>query len=78
VRATWADIQPLTGGLLAAAQAILPEATVQIDIRYRTDVVAGMRAMYGSRAFTIGAAIDLEMRHETLRLLCTEGKDLGA
>lgn len=78
LRTTWADIQPLTGGLLAAAQSAVPEASVQIEIRYRDDVVAGMRVRYGARLFIIAAPpIDLQMRHETLRLICTEGADRG-
>lgn len=77
VRETWADIQPLSGGEALHAQAMVPAATVQIDIRYRQDVTAAMRVRYGTRVFDIGAAIDLDTRHETLRLICTEGLNQG-
>jgi SPP1 family predicted phage head-tail adaptor len=79
VRATWASIDTLTGGEALRAQAIVPEASVQIEMRWRDDVMIteGMRVRYGSTMYDIGAAIDVEMRHETLRLICTTGLNRG-
>lgn len=79
VRETWASIETLTGGEALRAQAIVPEASVEIEMRWRPDVLVkeGMRVRYGSTMYDIGAAIDVEMKHLTLRLICTTGLNRG-
>ena len=77
VRETWAYINTLSGGEALRAQAIVPEASAEIEIRYRPGLTAGMRVRYGAQMYDIGAVIDVEMRHETLRLICTTGLNQG-
>ena len=73
----WAEIQPLAGRELIAAQAVLPEVSVEVVIRYRPGVDSAMRVLYGSQVYEIGAVLDIDMRHEQLRLLCTQGVTQG-
>jgi SPP1 family predicted phage head-tail adaptor len=77
VAVTWAGIRTLSGGEALRAQAMVPEASVELEIRYRPGVTAAMRAVYGARIFDIGLVDDVEARHETLVLTCTEGLNQG-
>lgn len=77
IRETWAYIETLTGGEAIQAQAVVSQASVRIEMRYRPGITAAMRARYGSQIFDIGAVIDVDMRHETLQLLCTTGLNQG-
>lgn len=77
LRKTWAWINTLNGSETLVAQAVVSRASVEIEIRYRPDVTAGMRVRYGSQLYDIGAVIDEDMRHETLRLVCTAGENQG-
>lgn len=74
---TWAEIQPQAGMRQPQAEAEVAVAEVKIEIRYRADVVAGMRVRYGRRLLEINAALDVDTRHEALQLLCLEGLDQG-
>lgn len=79
VRTGFAAISPISGQEISQAGALVSAVTLQVDMRYRPDVevTAGMRVRYGARIFDIAAAMDLDTRHETLRLLCTEGQNQG-
>lgn len=77
VRETWASIATLTGGEALRAQAIVASASVEIEMRYRPGITEAMRVRYGDRLYDIGAVIDVDMRHETLRLICTTGLNRG-
>lgn len=76
-RETWASIETLTGGEALQAQAVVSQASVKIEMRYRPGITAAMRVVYGSQFFDIGAVIDVDMRHETLELICTTGLNQG-
>ena len=57
-----------------AQQQVQSEATTRIWIRYRTGITADMRAVLGSRVFSLVAPpIDWRDRHEFLQLMCSEG-----
>jgi SPP1 family predicted phage head-tail adaptor len=77
IRETYASIDTLTGGEALRAQAIVSSASVEIEMRYRPGITAAMRVRYGNQTFDIGAVIDVGMRHETLRLICTTGLNQG-
>jgi len=77
VRETWASIDTLTGGEALRAQAIVSSASAEIEMRYRPGITAAMRVRYGDQVFDIGAVIDVDMRHEMLRLICTTGLNQG-
>jgi SPP1 family predicted phage head-tail adaptor len=70
----WAAIEPLSGRALIAAQAVHAEATLEITLRYRTNVAAGQRAVLGADVYTVLAPpLDTDIRHRWLRLLCSQG-----
>lgn len=73
----YADIEPLSGRELMAAQAVNTEITHQVVIRYRIGVTPAMRALYQGRVFNILSVIDDQMAHITLTLLCSEGLTTG-
>ena len=82
VNTVFADIVPLSGRELEAAQAINTEISHQIRIRYQpalTDpkVVAAYRVRFGARLFNIHAAFNVDERNNELNLLAGEGLNLG-
>lgn len=78
----WAEILPLTGRELMAAQAVQSSATHNIHMRYRTEfanpkAVADMRAVYMSRVFNIHAALNQDERNRMVELVAEEGLNSG-
>ena len=79
----WADIQPASGRKLLAAQAVQSEVTHTIICRYRADLfadpktTAAMRALYGSRIFNLGPALDEDRRHKFVTIPANEGVNNG-
>lgn len=69
----WAHVSPVTGRESFAGQALYAEVDYQILIRYRTGVVAKMRAVYGGGYYDIQAVIDKDQDHRLLNLLCKSG-----
>jgi len=69
----WADIQPLNGRELIAAQAVQSEITGKIFIRYLPGVTAGMRVSYCGKYYDIQVPIDPGLKHRELQLLVSEG-----
>ena len=73
----YAQIEPLAGRELMAAQSMQAETTHTITIRYRTGVTPAMRALYQGRVFNVLSVIDPDMTHTSLQLLCSEGLNNG-
>jgi len=69
----WAGVEPLSGREYWAQQQVQSEITVRIRIRYRSDVLAGMRVTYSGRIYTIKNIIDPQEYHQELQLMCSEG-----
>jgi len=69
----WAEIRPLRGRDLVAAQQVTSEVTARITIRYRSDVQADWRILHGSQIYDILAVVDPQARHEVLELECSTG-----
>ena len=69
----WAAMEPLTGREFWAQQQVQSEITVRIRIRYRDDIVAGMRVVYNQAIYMIKNVIDPLEKHEELHLMCSEG-----
>ena len=70
LRKVWAEITIPTGRVAAVADQLQTLISAEIRIRYRGDVVAGMRLVHGPQTYLVGAALpdnDLTM----LRLLCS-------
>lgn len=72
---TYAEIEPLLGKELIAAQQVKAEVTHRVTIRYRMDypVNSTHRVKYGSRYFAISYVINPLERKEWLQLYCIEG-----
>lgn len=73
LRECWMSIEPLRGRELFAAQEHHSETTVRIRIRYRDDVTAQMRVLHEGKYYSVLAALDHELRHRELELMCTQG-----
>jgi SPP1 family predicted phage head-tail adaptor len=69
----WAAMEPLTGREFWAQQQVQSEITVRIRVRYRSDVLAGMRVVYNEAIYMIRNVIDPLEKHEELHLMCSEG-----
>lgn len=73
VATIWAEIAPLRGGEVLIAGRLQSNVTHRIAIRYREDVTAKMRLLYGARAFYIQAVLNPEEANATLELFAEEG-----
>lgn len=78
VRTVWAAIAPQAGREFYAARQIQAETTHLIRIRGHVEVLPTMRARLGDRVFDILSVIDVEERHQEIRLLCKEGPRQGS
>lgn len=72
VRKVWAEVRGVSGRAFLSASAEQSEVTVEILMRYRPDVVAGMRLQHGGKTYTIVAPLPDAKRTE-LRCMCSEG-----
>ena len=81
-----ADIQPLSGRELIAAQAVNAEVTHMIVIRYHPQMadpikVAAMRVIYVNagvtRYFNVASSINEDEKNRTINLMATEGLNRG-
>ena len=68
----YAEILPITGRELFAAQAVQQSVSHTVILRYRPGVNAAMRLVFGSRLFNINSVIDPEERRRWLSLTCDE------
>lgn len=78
VDTVWGDIRPLRGQALFAAQQINDRVSVEIDIRYRSGVTAGMRIVYDSVVYDIESVPPVEPpRGGRFTLSCSTGMNQG-
>ena len=82
VATVWAEVTPLSGRELIAAQAVASETSHQITLRWQpafadARAVTAMRVVYNGRHFNINAAINEDERNRTLTLLVSEGVNDG-
>jgi SPP1 family predicted phage head-tail adaptor len=73
----WAAVLPQAGREFYAAKQLHAEVTHLITIRGPLAVQPEMRIRMGGRLFDILSVIDVEERHQELRLLCREGAGKG-
>lgn len=76
----WAEIKPLSARNLMAAATAQSKVTAEIRIRYRSDVLAGMRIKCGGDIYAIeGQPIrDQDSGIESLTLMVSLGVNRGA
>jgi len=68
-----AEIVPLSGKSLFAAQQNHSEVTGIIKMRYRADINAKQRAVYKDKIYSIQAVINIGERNRELHLMTSEG-----
>ena len=78
----WADMDPLTGRELIAAQQVQSSVTHNVTMRYRSEfanpkAVASMRLVYQGRYFNIHACMDQDSRKRAVVLQVEEGLNNG-
>lgn len=66
----WAEITIPTGRVAVAADQLTAEITAEIRVRYRADILAGMRIIHGLTTYQVEAALPDNMQ-TMLRLLCS-------
>lgn len=85
VTTTYADIVPLSGRELQAAQSISTEVSHQIRVRYNSNIasfsdpklMAALRVRFGNRLFNIHASLNVDERNNEMNFLASEGLNLG-
>lgn len=75
VATVWASIADQTGREYMAAGGVQSAVITAITIRYRSGVVAAMRAIAGDDVYNIEAVLGNDKR--TLVLMCTRGANNG-
>ncbi|MGB4101347.1 MAG: phage head closure protein [Alphaproteobacteria bacterium] len=73
VASLWAQMEPLSGREVLQGARLEARVTHRAIVRYRADITAGMRLVYGTRLFRIHAALNLEERNHFIQLLLEEG-----
>jgi SPP1 family predicted phage head-tail adaptor len=73
VAEVWSSVEPLNGREFWAQQQVQSEITVRFRIRYRNDILTGMRVVYNDAIYMIKSVIDPLEEHEELQLMCAEG-----
>lgn len=73
VATVWGAVEPLSGREKIVAER--PQATVthKVKLRYRADIDARMRILFGLRSFNIRSLINQDERGHWLVCLCEEG-----
>jgi len=77
VATTWGSVEPISGREFWAQQQVQSEITVRFRVRYRTDILNGMRIVYSGAYYAIKSIIDPLEKHEELQLMCSEGVLVG-
>lgn len=72
VAQVWAQVQPLRGRELLAAQAVRSEQTIKVRIRWCADVRTTWRVLWGDLVLNITATTPVG-RQDMLELMCVEG-----
>ena len=72
-----AEIMDLSGRELIAAQGVQAEVTTEINIRYRTDVLANQRIVFGAVIYNIHAVINPDGSGRLLTLSCQRELNQG-
>lgn len=73
----WANVQYLNGRQFLTSNGEANSATASIRLRYRTDLNATMRVLYGSTIFDIVAVLPDEDGGDHVDLACTTGTNNG-
>jgi len=78
IATVWAGITTSGGREFYEAKRLNPELTHQVELRYRTGIVAGMRLVVGDAVLRVIAPIDPDGRRRKLLVMCQELVEAGA
>ena len=73
VATVWADIVPTSMSEVIMAQRLEGHVTHRVTIRYRSDITADMRVMYGARIFNVRGYMNKDENNRWIELLVEEG-----
>ena len=69
----WANIKPLKGRMLFAAQAVNPKTNTEIEIRYLCNLSTKYRILFGTRIYLpTQPPINIDERNISMRLMVEE------
>jgi SPP1 family predicted phage head-tail adaptor len=82
VATVWADVSPLSGRELLAAQAARAQVNGTVTIRYQRQFsdpvqMAARRILYNARVLNITASRDVDEMHQVIELTYAEGPNDG-
>jgi SPP1 family predicted phage head-tail adaptor len=72
VGTTWASIEPISASERYEYGAVFPTASHTVECRYRNDILADRRFVFGERVFAIRGVINEGERNIKLRVFCEE------
>lgn len=72
VATLYADVTTSGGREFWEAKRMKPELTHQVELRYRADIVGGMRFVFGNSVLSIESAADPEQRRVRTLCMCKE------
>jgi SPP1 family predicted phage head-tail adaptor len=73
----WANVWPLKGRELVAAQAAQSETTVRFNIRWIAGLTEAMRISYNSKLYDITGIIDVGEKHVEFEIMAKTGLSEG-
>jgi SPP1 family predicted phage head-tail adaptor len=77
VDTVWADVRYLNGRQYLTSNAEANAATASVRVRYRADLRANMRLVFGATVFDIVAVLPDEEGRDHLDLACATGANNG-
>lgn len=77
VASTRAEVAPLRGKELIAAQAAQSSIDTRFRTRYHSGVKSGMRIVYAGAYYDISSVIDPDEKHKELQILASTGVNEG-
>ncbi|EIU7559268.1 phage head closure protein [Providencia rettgeri] len=76
IATTRAEVKPISGRELLAAEAELSEITVRVWMRYRPDITSACRMLFQGETYDIQSVIP-DVKCTRLELLCKQGVSDG-
>jgi SPP1 family predicted phage head-tail adaptor len=77
VATVWANIRYLNGKEYLTSGTEISAATMSVRIRYRSDITAAMRVLFGDCVLNIKAVLPDEAKREYVDLACETGANDG-
>lgn len=66
----WANVRNLSGAQAIKAGAVTPQVQTSIRMRFRRDVLAGMRVRDGDTLYAVQAVLPDQLRRQHVDLVC--------